>query len=229
MKFKIWDRELKFTLKTWEINYEDLVFKPEIITYWDMKDMYLKDKKTNDDFPLYFVYKNIFFSNSDEKILEEYNLNYSIIVIVPKNFQGEYSKTYGYSHSIKADWKKYQEIYEVLYWKAVYLQQNKNEVFYTIAKIWKKIIIEESFWHIIINKSNEELLITASLVNKNSKPICEEYKDLNGWNYFLLNSWWVKNPKYENKIIIKKKNNKFKWVSIYDDFIKFPKKFSFLE
>ena len=228
MKFKIWDRKLKFSLKTKELVYEDVVFKPIIKTYLDMKKMYLKNTKIKDDFPLYFIFKDVFFSKNDKKEFKKHNIRYDVTVIVPKSFQDECNKTFGHFHSENKSWKKYQEVYEVLYWKAIYLQQNDKEVFYTSAKAWKKVVMEESFWHIIVNSNDERLLITANLINDTCEYNCDIFSELNGWNYFYLNSWWVKNPSYKNELKIVKKNNKFKWWNIYDDFIKKPEKFGFL-
>ncbi len=100
MKFNIWHRELKFSLRTKELIYEDKVFTPIIRTYGDMKKMYLKDDRINDNLPLYFIFKDVFFSKADKKLLDKEKVRYDVTVILPKNFQDECSKTYGHFNSI---------------------------------------------------------------------------------------------------------------------------------
>ena len=229
MKFKIWKRELKFNLETKEIIYKDKIFTPAIRTYWDMKSMYKQSSDLKLDHWLYFMYRDVFFDEKDKKILRENKIRYDITIILPELIWKEYNKTYGHYHPKNSLWKKYQELYQVISWNAIYLQQSDNKNFFTITNSGQAVNMDEWFWHITINNTKKDLLIMANLVDETFDSTYDDYKKNIWWTYYLLKDWWEKNYNYKNELRLEEGTQKFDIdISIYDDFINNPKKFNYL-
>ena len=230
MLFKIWERELDFNLDTKEIIYKDNIFTPSIRTFWDMKDLYSNwSMNKKDDDWLYFMYRDVSFNEKDKELLKSNNIRYDITIILPDTFWWELSKTYGHYHPKNKSGKDFEELYQVLNWEAIYLQQNEKEVFFTKALAWESVNMKESFWHITINPSKENLLVMANLVDDTFSSIYNDYETNKGWNYYLFEAWWEINPNYNNSLELDEGHEKFPVeVSIYDDFLKNPEKFNYL-
>lgn len=228
MKFKIWENELEFNINTKEIKYWDKVFKPSVRTFWDMKSLYKDWIDIDNDKWLYFMYRWVYMNSDDKKIFEENNCRYDITILLPEIIWDEFNKTYWHYHPLKNDWRKYEEIYQVLSWNAIYLQQNDNEVKFTNAFTWDKIVMNESFGHITINSSDENILIMSNIVDSTFESEYWEYKELKWWNYYYKLWWFEKNPNYKNNISISESEELFEWWDMYEDFLINPEIFNFL-
>ncbi len=229
MRFSIWNKDLEFDTRTKEIKYKNLIFTPDVRTFGDIKDLYQKWDKIEDDFGMYYMYRWLYLSEDDKKVFEKNNMRYDITILVPKIISLEHNKTFGHFHPKNSSWKHFKEIYEVLEWSCIYLQQNKKEVFYTNAFPWDKVIMRDWFWHVSINPSWTEYLIMADISDSTFESNYDEYKN-NSWANFLYKTWWwEKNPNYKNDLEIKEDFDKF-WevMNIYDDFLSEPSKYNFL-
>ncbi len=228
MKFKIWNRELDFDPEKQVIKYKDKIFTPAIRTYGDMEKLYESKLDLDKNTWLYFMFRDVFFEDNDKKILDKNNIRYDITILSPQMFWEEYNKTYGHYHPKNKEGNDYREIYQILSWNAIYLQQNKNEIFYTKAQIWDQVVMETWFGHVTINPSDTEYLIMANYVEGWWNSIYNEYRDFSWANYLYKTNWFELNKLYNNSIELLEKNDIF-WVSsMYDDFFENPKKFDFL-
>lgn len=232
MRFTIGNRELDFDVRTKEITYKNMSFSPDIRTYKQMKDLYNYEESNeniDDDFWLYYMYRWVCLSKEDKKVFEKNHIRYDITILIPKIIKWEYNKTYGHFHPLNSDGKKYEEIYEVLEWNAMYLQQNLNEVFYTNTIPWDKVVMREWFGHVTVNSSSTEYLIMANLIDDRFDSEYDVYKSLKWWNYIYTDGGWEFNKTYKNDLEINEDYDKFDWImNIYDDFIASPDKFNFL-
>jgi oxalate decarboxylase/phosphoglucose isomerase-like protein (cupin superfamily) len=162
--------------------------------------------------------KNIFINNY---------LRYDVTIILPRIIWGEYNKTHWHYHPKNSLWKKYEEIYEVIYWNALFLQQNNEVSYYTNAKQWDKVIMNEWFWHVTINDS-DDILVMANIVNDTFESEYNNYNKNNWANYIYTKTWFILNKNYHNHINIKQKQDFFVWIDMYNDFLNNTEKFNFL-
>lgn len=230
LKFKVWDRDLFFDKQTKKLFYKSMVFSPDLRTFWDMKELYHWEiENINNSEVLYYMYRDVYFDLEEKALLSTNKIRYDITIIVPKVIWWEYNKTYWHFHPKNESWRYFQELYQVLNGEAIYLQQNDNEVFYTKALKWEAVNMEESFWHITINPSENNYIVMANLVDETFSSVYNEYKTNKWWNYFLCIEWWKKNHNYIDKLDLIEKTDKFTVEkSIYDDFLKNPEKFNYL-
>jgi len=228
MKFYIWEKEIEFDENTHQLKFDNKVIDPAIRTYWDMKELYSTGEDIEEGKWLYFMFRWVYTSKYAEDKFKENKLRYDVTVIIPDIIWDELNKTYGHYHPVKSDWKRFEEIYEVLWWSAIYLQQNKDEVIFTDAFVWDKVVMKEWFGHITINPSDEEILVMANIVDDTFDSEYNEYKELKWWNYYYKTSWFEKNPNYNNDLKIKESEDFFEWWDMYDQFLDDPEKFNFL-
>lgn len=148
------------------------------------------DKNFAKKFPnlkVYYTYRGI---------KEKGELRYDITVIPPKMLGQEFSKTKGHEHS-----KKFQEVYQVLKGKAIFLlQKYKNkkikDVYALRTKAGEIIIVPPYYGHITINPSKRELKI-ANWVSKNCRNSYNLFEKLEGACYYYTKSGWIKNKNYK--------------------------------
>lgn len=228
MKFYIWEKEVEFDENTHQLKFDKKIIDPVIRTYSDMKELYYDKWDLDDDKWLYFMFRSVYLNKNDEKKFKENNFRYDITVILPEIVWNEFNKTYWHYHPKKSDWTKYEEIYEVLSWTAIYLQQNENEVKYTNAFSWDKVVMNEWFGHITINPSDEDILVMANIVDDSFSSEYWVYKDLKWWNYYYKTTWFEINPNYKNDLKIVESEDLFDWDNIYDEFLVNPDRFNFL-
>lgn len=228
MKFNIGEVELEFDEQTHELKLDDKKIIPAIRTFADMKDMYSDYDKIEDKHWLYFMFRWVYLNKDDKTLFEKNNMRYDVTVILPEIIWKELNKTYWHYHPSKIDGKKFEEIYEVLSWSAIYLQQNDNEVKFTDAFAWDKVVMDESFWHITINPSDEEVLVMANIVNDSFESEYWNYKEFKWGNYYYTVKWFEKNPNYKNDLEIKESEELFEWWDMYEQFLDDPEKFNFL-
>jgi len=228
MNFKIWNKEIFFDENTLEIIVDNKRIKPDIRTYGQMRDLYIEKEKISDDTPLYLMYRDFYVNEDDKKLFKENNFRYDVTIILPKIIWKEYNKTFWHYHPQNSNWKFYEEVYQVLKGKAVYLQQNQQESFFTNAEEGDIVLMKEWFWHTTINPNEKEILVMANIVSSKFSSIYDDYKGKKWARYYLTTSWWIKNPNYQDNVDLQEKNLKLEIENLYNDFLKNPKKFSFL-
>lgn len=232
--FYVWDRKIAFDTISKEIRYKSRAFTPSVRTFWDIKDLYSEkqidwtSEVLDDNYELYFMYRDVSFESGDVDLFRKNNIRYDITILVPKLFWKEYNKTYWHFHPSNKSWSKYQEVYNVLSWEAIYLQQKEDEVFYTKASAPKSVNMDEWFWHVTINPSKDNFLVMSNLVDDSFDSIYDDYKTKKWANYLYKTTWFEKNKNYDNSLEIKESSKYFESENIYDDFLKNPEKFNFL-
>ena len=231
VKFKINNTVAYFDEETYNLKINSKTLTPNIRTYKEMKSLYFEDDsnlKEND--ALYLMYRGVYLSEQDKNLFEKYNLRYDITVILPKIIWKEYNKTFWHYHPKASNGAFYEELYQVLHWKAIYLQQNNEKIFYTLANKSDVVLMKSWFWHVTINPSKNELLMMANIVSWNFSSIYDEYKEKKwAMYYFTTNNTWVKNKNYSQDINLVEINDFFSVNSdLYWDFLQSPEKFKFL-
>lgn len=228
MKFYIWEKELEFDEINKTLKIDDKIIKPAIRTYWDMKDMYIDNEDIDENHGLYFMFRWVYTSKYAEDKFKENNMRYDVTILLPELIWEEFNKTYWHYHPLKNDWTRFQEIYEVLSGSALYLQQKNDEVKYSDAFTWDKVVMDEWFGHVTINPSDEDILVMANIVDETFDSEYAEYKDLKWANYYYTTSWFEKNPNYKNDLKLNESEDFFDWWDMYDQFLENPEKFNFL-
>jgi len=212
-------------LYTISLNWE--TYQPDIRTFEQMKNLYIDELDFDNNDICYLMYRWVYLNNDDKAIFEENNLRYDVTIILPKFFGIEYNKTFWHYHPKRNENSFFEEIYQVLHWKAIYLQQNDNKSFYTKANNQDVVLMENWFWHTTINPSNN-VLIMANIVSNKFSSIYDEYKNKKWARYYFTTSWWIKNKNYNDNVKLEESSKLFKSNDIYGDFVKNPKRFSFL-
>jgi len=231
IQFKVWNRDLEFNLDSKEITYKDKIFTPSIRTLWDMKDLYHSDfEKLKDEKWLYFMYRDVYFEELDKVLLDDNKIRYDITILLSHDFWGEYNKTYWHYHPKNSEWKHFQELYQILYGTAIYLQQNEQKTIFTKANTHDAVNMDESFGHVTINPSDKDILIMANLVDADFDSVYDDYKEKKWARYmYFKNDIWQKNDLYKDDIILEESSSKFDSSdSIYDDFLQNQEKFNYL-
>lgn len=233
MKFFVWEKEIEFDEVTKQLKFDDKIINPAVRTFGDMKELYKSDdteilEEIDENTGLYFMFRWVYLSKEDEELFAANNMRYDVTVIIPFLVWDEFNKTYGHYHPAKSDGKRYEEIYEVLAWSALFLQQNKDEVNYTDSFLWDKVVMNEWFWHVTINPSDEEILVMANIVDWDFSSEYWDYKEKFWANYYYKTSWFEKNPNYKNNLEITEKEDFFEWSDMYEQFLFNPEKFNFL-
>lgn len=192
---------------TSQIQYGEMTRTADIRWLYDIKDViYDKDWfQFQENFELYYMYRDLYKNESDYKIIKQNNLRYDITIIPPKMLGAEFIKTAGHYHPIinESD-LSYTEIYQVLEGKAVYLLQKTKldneslEDFIVIrAEKGDSVIIPPNYGHVTINES-EETLKMANWVYDNFSSEYGLIKKMKGIAYFLTTKGFVKNLEYNN-------------------------------
>jgi len=185
--------------------------EPKIRFLKDMKEVvYDSDfAKKNPDIELYYMYRNLFENEQDNKIMEEKNLRYDITVLNPVMIGKEFNKTAGHDHPLVPGTNiTYPEIYEVLEGEVIFLIQDSKEdeiknVFAIKSKKGDKIIMPPNYEHIMINASNKKVKTANWICNVFMQNIYEPFKKSQGFSYYALKSdsgeiEWIKNENYKN-------------------------------
>lgn len=163
--------------------------KPEIRYLSDLKNVLYDQRwlKKAKNFGLYYIYRGT---------KEKNGLRYDITIIPPKMLGREFVKTKGHKH-----FGNYQEIYQVLKGKAIFLLQkgkgNLIEDVYAIkAKKEEVAIIPAGYSHLTINPSRKIL----KLGNWISEKCKQDYKSIErkrGGCYYCTKNGWLKNKNYK--------------------------------
>jgi glucose-6-phosphate isomerase, archaeal len=180
--------------------------KPDIRKLADMKAV-VYDKnwlETTEVTDLYYMYRDLYYSQKDRSLILENNLRYDITIIPPSNMGIEYVKTAGHYHPIIDNTNyTYPEVYEVLSGTAHYLLQKLEnsaitDVILVEAREGDKVIVPPNYGHVTINPSNKELKM-ANWVSSQFESIYDPYRDCEGAAYFEFNNGkFMNNQNYEN-------------------------------
>lgn len=171
--------------------------KPDIRYLFDMKDVIFDRNwlEAADNIELYYMYRDLFLSRSDEKKLIEQGLRYDITIIPPRMLGREYIKTAGHYHPLVPGGSiTYPELYEVLEGEALYLMQKRDlsDILVVNASAGDKVLVPPNYGHITINRSNKTLKM-ANFVARNFSSLYDPIKDRAGGAYFFTTDGWIKN------------------------------------
>jgi len=160
----------------------------------------LKDRQCGVDFntPLYFMYRNLAWDDSDQAHLAAQQVRFDMTVIPPGVICGEYVKTKGHYHPTAPDGTGYPELYQVLEGEAHYLLQKEDlsDVVVVHAKAGESVFIPPGYGHVTINPASEELVM-VNLVSDAFASSYEFYEERHGSAYYECEgSVWEKNPAY---------------------------------
>lgn len=173
--------------------------KPDIRYLFDMKDVIFDRNwlEAADNIELYYMYRDLFLSRSDEKRLIEQGLRYDITIIPPRMLGREYIKTAGHYHPLVPGGSiTYPELYEVLEGEALYLMQKRDlsDILVVNASAGDKVLVPPNYGHITINRSNKTLKM-ANFVARNFSSLYDPIKDRAGGAYFFTTDGWIKNER----------------------------------
>ncbi len=173
--------------------------EPDIRRLYDMQDV-IYDKSWlagAENIELYYMYRDLYLSRSDQDRLREQGLRYDITIIPPQMLGVEYIKTAGHYHPLVPRRRvTYPEIYEVLEGEALYLLQTQDlsDVVAVNAFAGDKVLIPPDYGHITINRSNKTLKM-ANFVAKDFSSLYEPYRKKGGGAYFFTKDGFVKNER----------------------------------
>jgi glucose-6-phosphate isomerase len=183
------------------LKFGKIIRSANIRKLYDIKDVIYDSKwfQSQDNFELYYMYRDLYKNKSDYNIIKQNNLRYDITVIPSKMLGSEFVKTAGHYHP-----NLYSELYQVLQGKATYLLQkiklnNKEfvEDFIVIrAKKGDSVIIPPGYGHATINES-KKILKMANWVCRNFSSKYNLIKKMKGMAYFLTIKGFIKNSKYK--------------------------------
>ncbi len=189
--------------------------KPAVRRLYEMNDIFYKKVRGSNKI-MYYMYRGVCFKKDEIEFLKR-NLRYDITILKPCKIGKEYNKTYGHVH-------KTQEIYSVIYGKAIFLLQKKNEILICEAKENEAILIKPGYFHLTINPGKKPLVI-ANIIKKNVKADYSISKKMHGAAIYKLDKGWVKNKNYKIKFKIKKLKAKKLNKPLYVEFIEHPSNF----
>lgn len=227
MILNIWGHDFTLDIENKTLSYWEKTFSWTPRTYKEMKNLYEYDLWEHHDEDLYLMFREVYANNEDLEIFKENDIRYDITVFIPRLIWNELNKTHGHYHDFNDSWKRYNEVYEVVSWEALYLFQLDGEYFTKKVSEGESIEMKE-FWHVSINISKTTPLIMANLVSNAFSSIYSDYNN-NSWACVLIkdNFWEIieeQNPLYENKFKRRDINTDFKKEEsdIYKDFFKRP-------
>jgi glucose-6-phosphate isomerase len=174
--------------------------EPDVRWLYDMKEV-LYDKgwlAQTENIELYYMFRDLFLSRSDEQKLIEQGLRYDITIIPPRALGKEYVKTAGHYHPlVPGAAVSYPELYEVIEGEGVYLlqKQDGSDVVAISASAGDKVLIPPGYGHITINKSNRTLKM-ANFVARDFTSLYQPFRELGGGAFFCTIEGWVKNQRY---------------------------------
>ncbi|MBT9156626.1 MAG: Glucose-6-phosphate isomerase [Firmicutes bacterium] len=167
---------------------------------------------------LYFMYRDVGMCEH-RSVMRDLGLRYDVTVIMPGVVGGEFNKTVGHYHPVKAGTgMTYPEVYEVLHGEATYLMQRQaafrkrpatsdggratsdiDDAYVVVARPGDKVVIPPGYGHVTINAGGE-VLVMANWVASEFESVYGEYRALRGGAYYLFKRGdgreWAVNPNY---------------------------------
>jgi glucose-6-phosphate isomerase len=181
------------------LKFGEITRKADIRWLYDIKDVIYDTEwlKLQDNFEVYYMYRDLHKNKIDYNIIKQNNLRYDITIIPPKLLGSEFIKTAGHYHSIP-------EVYQVLEGKATYLLQkikldNEHVEDFIVIRSEKgdSVIIPPNYGHITINES-KEILKMANWIYRDFLSEYNFIKKMKGMAYFLTTKGFIKNLEYKN-------------------------------
>jgi glucose-6-phosphate isomerase len=186
-----------------ELEIGGRIFSAEIRWASNLKPVLAFPEALGDDFPAYYMFRNVFYSTSDKKVMDELGLRYDYTIIPPAKVGAEFIKTFGHYHP-KANSVSFPEIYEVLKGEALFILQKPGEgedqvedVIIVKAGEGEKVIVPPDYGHVTINPTNKELR-TANWVYNRFSSIYDPYRNSRGACYYYTENGWIENPNYRS-------------------------------
>ncbi len=152
-----------------------------------MKDV-LVDKDIKEPKDLYYMYRGIC-KQKDMDFINKHKLRFDITVIKSDKLGRESMKTAGHYHP-----GIYPELYEVVWGEALCLLQKRDpcderkiiDVILVHAKKGEKIMVIPGYGHILVNPTEDSLLVTANWVSSQFNSQYEAYRVSGGAAYFVI-------------------------------------------
>jgi oxalate decarboxylase/phosphoglucose isomerase-like protein (cupin superfamily) len=183
--------------------------------------------------PLYYIYRNVRLP-AHTPLFTEQGLRYDITIISPGRFtNGEAVRTVGHLHKPK-NGKRPNELYQVLSGNALfYLQHSaKKQARVVAGKTGAVVRIPGDWAHSTVNASRTKPLVIANIFTSAKHPSDYSFfKKTHGPAFFPV--WkgneiiFEKNPRTRGYKLLK--TDAKKAPSLYNQFIRNPKKFRFLK
>lgn len=228
--FSIWERKLQFNTETKCLHYNKQVFTPDVRKYSDIKDLYDTPADIPENTWVYYMYRDIYFSDVEKNIFVEHGLRYDITIMIPQLFWDEYNKTYGHFHPKNIHGRYFEEVYNILHGSVKFLLQDSQTTYYTNAYAGESVLMKAWYWHVSINPSETEYLVMADIVDASFSSIYDLYKEKLWASHLYKKTGWETNENYETKNSISNHTQKLSFSqNIYDEFLVSPKKFDFLK
>lgn len=193
---------IKIEVKGRSVFVNDEIKEFSVRNFSEMNDVFIQKQPVLHDFPVYLMFR---------ALAEKSGLRYDITIIPPKNFVGEYAKTYGHYHPIAEGRLSYPEIYQILSGKAFFILQKKRsdesvDVIITHGRKGDVIFVPPNWGHVTINATLDEILVIGNLIAEGFESDYKEYKENRGAAYYITNNGMEPNNHYFIRATEKKKN-----------------------
>ncbi|HDD35888.1 MAG TPA: glucose-6-phosphate isomerase [Archaeoglobus veneficus] len=180
-------------------------FQADVRNANDLLPVLAYPNELKENFPAYFMFRDVFYSEKDLEKIKKYNLRYDVTIIPPNKIGKEFIKTYGHYHPEAEFNLSYPEIYEVLEGEAFFVIQRRenssidiiNDFIAIKAEKHDKIIIPPNYGHVTINPSEKELKM-SNWVFRDFSSIYEPYAKMRGACYYYTTDGWIKNENYKS-------------------------------
>ncbi|WP_420846921.1 glucose-6-phosphate isomerase family protein [Methanococcoides seepicolus] len=195
---------LKGDIMGYTIEFGGVERQPNIRMLHDMKEVVYDHEwfGSVDDIELYYMFRHLSLSEKELEIMNRSHLRYDITVIPPNMLGCEFIKTAGHYHpNIPGQEISYPEVYQVLEGEATYILQKHegDDIVDTVVIKAKKgdiVLIPPDYGHVTANAS-DEILKMANWVCCDFSSSYAPFRDMEGGAYYLLESGFVKNHRYE--------------------------------
>ncbi len=186
-----------------ELEFAGRVFRADVRRAYDLKPVLAFPEKLQEDFDAYYMFRDIWLSEDDKKVMEAAGFRYDYTLIPPAEVGGEKIKTYGHYHPEAARGVSYPEVYQVIEGRAIYLLQKRvndrsdaiSDCIAVEARKGDVVVIPPNYGHVTINPSNEKLMM-ANWVYRNFSSDYKPYTEMRGACYYYVHDEWIVNKKY---------------------------------
>jgi glucose-6-phosphate isomerase, archaeal len=193
---------LDLVLELNKLDFGGKKLEPDVRRLYDIREVifdqsWLAGAKNTE---LYYMYRDLFLSQSDKENLIGQGLRYDITIIPPNMLGSEFVKTAGHYHPLVPQSEvTYPELYEVLEGEALYLLQKKDlsDIVVVYATTGDKVLVPPNYGHITINRSNKTLKM-SNFVARDFSSLYEPFKEKGGGAYFYLRDGFLKNQRYSD-------------------------------
>jgi glucose-6-phosphate isomerase len=187
-----------------EIVFGDITRSPDIRMLKDMEAViYDREWLENaGDMELYYMYRELYFTEEDRRVMESRDLRYDMTVIPAGMLGREYVKTAGHFHPhVPGTTVSYAEAYQVLEGEATYFLQkgeggDVTDVVVLRASAGDAVVVPPGYGHITINASATELKM-ANWVCRSFSSDYTPIQKKHGGAYYLVREGFIKNPSYD--------------------------------